>query len=93
METMFSVIQAAVRKYVERVFSVLFKRFGILQRPSRFHHIGTMRSDLLTCVTLHNMLVEAQCSEYVGLEEDGRFGLQIPSVARSIPKTQSIEKV
>jgi hypothetical protein len=52
--------QEAVRKSVERVFGVLFKRFNILYQPSRLHHVETMRSVVLACVILHNMIVEVR---------------------------------
>jgi Plant transposon protein len=67
---------------VERVFGVLFKRFNVLYQPSRLHHIEIMRSVVLACVILHNMVVEVRRDGYAGIIGDS-FSFE-PSGATSI---------
>lgn len=62
----FSSIQEAVRKCVQRLFGVLFKRFGILQRPSRLWYGEDMQVLMQACCVLHNMLVEDRKEWFTG---------------------------
>ncbi len=67
-EKSFNAHKEEVRKSVERVFGVLFKRFGIMYQPARVHHVEAMRSIVLCCVILHNMIVEERKDAYIGLQ-------------------------
>lgn len=57
-EKKYKSVQEGVRKCVELVFGVLFRRFCVLAQPSRLWFSSEMRSILQACVVLHNMLVE-----------------------------------
>ena len=58
MEKAFSQQQEAVRKDIERGFGVLQARFHIVQRPCRLWHRISLRNIMLSCIILHNMMVE-----------------------------------
>jgi Plant transposon protein len=55
---MFASHQEGARKSVERVFAVLFKRFRILDIPSRLWMAEDMGCILKCCVILHNIVVQ-----------------------------------
>jgi hypothetical protein len=54
----FSARQEAVRKDVERCFSVLQSRFAIVRNPSRHWSMEVINNIMHTCCILHNMIVE-----------------------------------
>jgi hypothetical protein len=77
---------------VERVLVVLFKRYNVLYQPSRLHHVESMRKVFLTCVILHNMIVEARSCDYLGLiVDEATFGPANATNVRSIPKARAVE--
>jgi hypothetical protein len=63
---MFASHQEGARKSVERVFAVLFKRFRILDIPSRLWMAEDMGCILKCCVILHNMVADARKQKYTG---------------------------
>lgn len=65
-EVLFKNMQEGVRKGVERVFGVLFKRFNILYRPSRLHSVDDMNNIVKACVILHNMACEERRDNFAG---------------------------
>lgn len=67
----FSSAQEAIRKSVERVFGVLFKRFKLLFVACEYWSVDKMKSIATTAVILHNMIVEARRSSYTS---DGTAG-------------------
>ena len=58
-------LHGSVRKGIERVFGVLFKRFGVLARLSRLWYSNSMYLIFKTCVIIHKMLVNERKSDYV----------------------------
>ncbi|XP_062205215.1 uncharacterized protein LOC133907222 [Phragmites australis] len=54
----FSAMQAAVRKDVERTFGVLQSRFTIIRGPTRVWDQSTLHNIMITCVIMHNMIIE-----------------------------------
>jgi hypothetical protein len=56
----FQKLQEAFRKDIERAFGVLQARWTILTRPARFWTQEDMLGIMMTCVILHNMIVEDQ---------------------------------
>jgi Plant transposon protein len=85
--------QEAVRKSVERVFGVHFKRFNITYQPSRLHHVETMRSVVFARVFLHEMIVEVRRDGYAGVSGDS-FSFE-PSGAtsiRTISKARTVQE-
>ncbi|KAK9922537.1 hypothetical protein M0R45_030999 [Rubus argutus] len=55
---LFSKCQEGYRKDVERCFGILQSRFGIVRGATRGWNKEDLRSIMLTCVILHNMIVE-----------------------------------
>lgn len=78
-EKLFCCLQEGVRKCIERVFGVLFKRFGILDTPGRLWKNDDMRFILQACTIIHNMVVEKRKGNYVG---DGIGGLREDRIER-----------
>ena len=50
--------QEAMRKIIERAFGVLQIKFACLKQPCRKHCIDDAEEIMLTCMLLHNMMVE-----------------------------------
>jgi Plant transposon protein len=59
----FSQQQESCRKDVERVFAVLENKFQILQRAFRLHSSLEINSIVLSCIILHNMMVEQRIAQ------------------------------
>ncbi|KAI7942656.1 hypothetical protein MJO28_012683 [Puccinia striiformis f. sp. tritici] len=51
-------MQEALRKDVERAFGVLQARFAIVAQPARGWTRRKLNRIMLTCIILHNMIVE-----------------------------------
>ena len=49
-------MQSSARKAVERVFGVLFARFGILYQPCRLQDLKDMQNVMKACCIMHNMM-------------------------------------
>ena len=56
-DKLFATYQEAVRKDIERAFSVIVKKFDILSRSIWFRRKDVIRNVLHTCIILHNMTV------------------------------------
>ncbi|XP_070669159.1 protein ANTAGONIST OF LIKE HETEROCHROMATIN PROTEIN 1-like [Malus domestica] len=59
--------QESYRKDVERAFGILQARWAIVRGPARFWQPKDLHSIMMTCIILHNMIVE---DEYIEFEED-----------------------
>ena len=57
-EKSFKKWQEAMRKIIERAFGVLQIKFACLKQPCRKHSIDDAEEMMLTCMLLHNMMVE-----------------------------------
>ncbi|XP_070681754.1 uncharacterized protein [Malus domestica] len=64
---LFSQRQESYRKDVEREFKILQARWAIVRGPARFWQTEDLHSVMMTCIILHNMIVE---DEYIEIEED-----------------------
>ncbi|XP_074321885.1 uncharacterized protein LOC141659051 [Apium graveolens] len=62
---LFAKKQEAYRKDVERCFGILQSRWAILRHGARMHKRSTLRSIMMTCIILHNMIVEDEFVESV----------------------------
>lgn len=63
-EMKYKALHESVRKCIERVFGVLFKRFGMISRPSRLWFSNDMTTIMQACVIIRNMLTEYRESSY-----------------------------
>jgi hypothetical protein len=54
----FAMMQKFTRKDVERAFGVLQSRFAIIWNPSRHWNMTIIDDIMVTCVILHNMIIE-----------------------------------
>ena len=80
-ENVFCSMQEGARKCVERVFGVLFQRFGILNIPARLWCEEEMGFVIKACVLIHNMYVEELRDSFV---DDGVGGLRDERVEREL---------
>ncbi|XP_061993884.1 uncharacterized protein LOC133711808 [Rosa rugosa] len=62
-EIEFAKAQEGYRKDVERCFGILQSRFGIVRGAARGWHKEDLRYIMLTCIILHNMIVENERPE------------------------------
>ena len=56
---LFAKMQEGARKDVERAFGALQAKWHVLVRPSRVWRVEVMHNIIMTCIILHNMMVEA----------------------------------
>ncbi|XP_008229452.1 PREDICTED: uncharacterized protein LOC103328823 [Prunus mume] len=63
-EEYFSTKQEAYRKDVERAFGILQARFAIIRQPARGWSLAKLNSIMMTCIILHNMIVEDERDDY-----------------------------
>jgi hypothetical protein len=73
--------QESARKYAERAFGVLQKRWAILRHPTRLWERKELADIMYACVILHNMIVEDERDSYnisdENTYEQGQFSVQI----------------
>ncbi|CAL8136879.1 unnamed protein product [Prunus armeniaca] len=60
-ERRFASFQEGYRKDVERCFGILQARWAIIRGAARMLDEEVMQSIMMTCITLHNMIVEDKC--------------------------------
>ncbi|KAL9689953.1 hypothetical protein QQ045_010346 [Rhodiola kirilowii] len=63
-DKLFAEYQEAARKDVERAFGVLQSRFAIIQRPSLAWTEDILNDIMLSCIIMHNMIVEDERETY-----------------------------
>ncbi|CAN1301641.1 hypothetical protein LINPERPRIM_LOCUS25050 [Linum perenne] len=57
-EALFAELQEGYRKDVERAFGILQSRWAIVHNPARSWDVPTLRTIILSCIILHNMIIE-----------------------------------
>ncbi|CAL1411095.1 unnamed protein product [Linum trigynum] len=57
-EALFARCQEAHRKDVDRAFGILQARWAIVRGPARSWDVATINDIILTCIILHNMIIE-----------------------------------
>ncbi|XP_074327883.1 uncharacterized protein LOC141665800 [Apium graveolens] len=62
-QKLFAKKQEAYRKDVERCFGILQSQWAILRHGAPMHKRSTLRSIMMTCIILHNMIVEDEFVE------------------------------
>ena len=65
-EAYFASKQEAYTKDVERAFGILQARFAIIKGPARGWDRENLQYIMMTCIILHNMIVEDERDEYSG---------------------------
>ena len=70
VEKLFTLHQEAYRKYVERAFGILQARWKIISEPARGWSRENLDSIMMSCIILHNMIVEDERDEYIDGESD-----------------------
>ncbi|XP_040367382.1 uncharacterized protein LOC121050651 [Rosa chinensis] len=79
-EIEFAKAQEGYRKDVERCFGILQSQFGIVRGAARGWHKEDLRYIMLTCIILHNMIVENELPEDSDDEEDNNMRPMIAEV-------------
>ncbi|XP_021808602.1 uncharacterized protein LOC110752295 [Prunus avium] len=67
-EKSFAAFQEGYRKDVERCFGILQAHWAIIRGAARMYDEEVLRSIMMTCIILHNMIVEDE-HDYEALEE------------------------
>ncbi|KAM2357592.1 hypothetical protein ACFX1X_006547 [Malus domestica] len=67
---LFTLHQEAYRKDVERAFGILQARWKIISEPVRGWSRENLDSIMMSCIILHNMIVEGERDEYIDGESD-----------------------
>ena len=69
-EKLFTLHQEAYRKDVERAFGILQARWKIISEPARGWSRENLNSIMMSCIILHNMIVEDERDGYIDGESD-----------------------
>ncbi|XP_070675721.1 uncharacterized protein [Malus domestica] len=69
-EKWFTLHQGAYRKDVERVFGILQARWKIIKEPAKGWSRENLDSIIMSCIILHNMIVEDERDGYIDGESD-----------------------
>ncbi|KAL9667493.1 hypothetical protein QQ045_001854 [Rhodiola kirilowii] len=64
-EKLYTTKQESYRKDVERCFGILQSRWAILRHSGMFHRKSVLKTIMLACIILHNMIVEEEFMEVV----------------------------
>ena len=69
-EKLFTLHQEAYWKDVERAFGILQARWKIINEPARGWSRENLDSIIMSCIILHNMIVEDERDGYIDGESD-----------------------
>ncbi|XP_021721477.1 uncharacterized protein LOC110689035 [Chenopodium quinoa] len=80
---LFTKKQESYRKDVERAFGVLQARFAIIRQPSLAWSTGILWKIVMTCIIMHNMIVEDERDGYLHYDATEFINDQPQNVAES----------
>ncbi|XP_070672024.1 uncharacterized protein [Malus domestica] len=69
-EELFTLHQEAYQKDVERAFGILQARWKIISKPARVWSRENLDSIMMSCIILHNMIVQDDRDGYIDGESD-----------------------
>ena len=72
-DKLFAQHQEAARKDVERAFGVLQARFAIIRKPSLAWDVDILHKIMLSCIIMHNMIVEDERESYLNYTDASEF--------------------
>ncbi|CAN1304141.1 hypothetical protein LINPERPRIM_LOCUS26090 [Linum perenne] len=88
-EALFAERQEGYRKDVERAFGILQSRWAIVCNPARSWDIPTLRNIMLSCIILHNMIIEnEQIDEFDEMRRDPDYEFAKTNLNRNGPTLQ-----
>ena len=64
-EMWFTLHQEMYRNDVERAFSILQARWKLIKEPTRGWSWDKLNSIMISCIILHNMIVEDEWDDYI----------------------------
>ncbi|XP_068305295.1 protein ALP1-like [Pyrus communis] len=70
VKKLFTLHQKAYRKDVERAFGILQARWKIISKPAKGWSRENLNSIMMSCIILHNMIVEDKQDGYIDGESD-----------------------
>ncbi|XP_057779598.1 uncharacterized protein LOC130998183 [Salvia miltiorrhiza] len=86
--------QEAARKDIERAFGVLQARWAVVRNPARSYFKEDLRNIMLTCIILHNMIIEDEGEEAVNWsDEDATPQQPIPMSTNNWEAFEIISKI
>ncbi|XP_021761163.1 uncharacterized protein LOC110725995 [Chenopodium quinoa] len=75
---LFTTRQASTRKDVELAFSVLQARFAIIRKLALAWSVKLMWKIMMTCIIIHNMIVEDERDTYLNYKDPLEFAQEQP---------------
>ncbi|XP_021760282.1 uncharacterized protein LOC110725092 [Chenopodium quinoa] len=88
-DKLFTTRQESARKDVERVFGVLQARFAIIRKPALAWSVELMWKIMMTCIIIHNMIVEDERDTYLNYKEPLEFAEQQPENMSGLSLTRN----
>jgi hypothetical protein len=92
-EEHFTKMQESYRKDVERAFGILQARFAIIRGPARGWSKEKLHCIMMTCIILHNMIVEDERDEYAAEPFDPNDDLTDPMRAEIYERPKKVDRV
>ncbi|XP_021744875.1 uncharacterized protein LOC110710843 [Chenopodium quinoa] len=77
-DKLFTTSQESARKDVERAFGVLQARFAIIRKPALAWSVELMWKIMMTCIIIHNMIVEDKRDTYLNYKDPLEFAQEQP---------------
>lgn len=77
-DTLFTERQESARKDVERAFGVLQARFAIIRKPALAWSVDLLWKIMMTCIIIHNMIVEDERDTYLNYKDPLEFADEQP---------------
>ncbi|XP_057542524.1 uncharacterized protein LOC130820963 [Amaranthus tricolor] len=77
-DTLFTKRQESARKDVERAFGVLQARFAIIRKPALAWTVDLLWKIMMTCIIIHNMIVENERDTYLNYKDPLEFADEQP---------------
>ncbi|XP_021726209.1 uncharacterized protein LOC110693396 [Chenopodium quinoa] len=77
-DMLFTEGQESARKDVERAFGVLQARFAIIRKPALAWSVDLLWKIMMTCIIIHNMIVEDERDTYLNYKDPLEFADEQP---------------
>ncbi|XP_021762922.1 uncharacterized protein LOC110727651 [Chenopodium quinoa] len=87
-DKLFTTRQESARKDVECAFGVLQARFAIIRKPALAWSVKLMWKIMMTCIIIHNMIVEDERDTYFNYKDPLEFAQEQPENMSGLSSTR-----